>query len=75
MAKKLTDKERKQVIADYVATGNYCEAARRNGVSECTVRRLVKQDSETTKRIEQKNEKNYCQIDEKVLYYLIVSLI
>lgn len=62
MAKRLTDKERKQVIADYVATKNACEAARRNGVSEHTVRRLVKQDSEMAKKLGQKNEENTAEI-------------
>lgn len=62
MAKRLTDKERKQVIADYVDTGNYSEAARRNGIAESTARRIVGKDKETARKAEQKKDQNTVEI-------------
>ena len=57
---KLTDKQKKKIIADYISTTNYCETARLNDVSESTVRRICKsQDNEeVTKKIEEKKEEN-----------------
>lgn len=61
MAKtKLTDKQKKKIIADYVENQNYCETARMNKVDESTVRRIIKNDDnkEITKLAEQKKEEN-----------------
>lgn len=57
---KLTDKEKKKIIADYSINQNYCETARMNNVSETTVRRIIKDDgnAEISKMVEQKNEEN-----------------
>lgn len=57
---KLTDKQKKKIIADYAQNTNYCETARINGVSEFTVRNIIKnsKDNEITKKIEQKQEEN-----------------
>lgn len=57
---KLTDKQKKKIIADFVSNNNYSETARLNGVSETTVRRICKsQDNqEITKKIEEKKEEN-----------------
>lgn len=57
---KLTDKEEKKIIADYVETNNYSEVARLNGVSVNTVRRVIeRQDSdELEKKVKQKKEEN-----------------
>lgn len=57
---KLTDLEKKKIIADYVDNQNYCETARINGVDESTVRRIVKSEDyeEITKKTEQKKEEN-----------------
>lgn len=56
--KKLTDKKKKLIVADYIDCGNYSEVARKHGVSDTTVRKLVKTDSESLKKIEQKKEEN-----------------
>lgn len=56
--KKLTDKQKKLIIADYIDCGNYCEVARKHGVTDTTVRHLVKTDRESLKKIEQKKEEN-----------------
>lgn len=57
---KLTDKQKKKIIADYVETNNYCESARKNNVSEYTVRKLCKDENnkEVKKKLEQKKEEN-----------------
>lgn len=57
---KLTDKQKKKIIADYVENQNYCETARMNNVDESTVRRIVKSkdNKEITKLTEQKKQEN-----------------
>lgn len=59
---KLTDKQKKQIIADYVDTGNYSEAARRNGVSRNTVKTIVLGDKGTAEKFQQKKEQNTADI-------------
>ena len=49
---KLTDKQKKKIIADYVENSNYSETARMNNVSEYTVRKLCKDDN--NKELKQK---------------------
>lgn len=56
--KKLTDKKKKLIVADYIDCGNYSEVARKHGVSDTTVRKLVNTDSESLKKIEQKKKEN-----------------
>ena len=57
---KLTDKQKKKIIADYVETQNYSETARMNGVDESTVRRIVKSEDykDITEKTEQKKQEN-----------------
>ncbi len=56
---KLTDKQKKKIIADYISTGNYSEAARMNGnISPNTVKKLVQEDKEFANKCEQKKEEN-----------------
>ena len=55
---KLTDKQKKQIIADYVETQNYSETARRNQLSDLTVKDVVTKDKTTLKKLEQKKEEN-----------------
>ena len=52
---KLTDKQKKKIIADYVENSNYSETARMNNVSEYTVRKLCKDDN--NKELKQKSNK------------------
>lgn len=56
--KKLTDKKKKLIIADYIECGNYSEVARKHNISDTTVRKLVKSDENSSKKIEQKKEEN-----------------
>ena len=42
MAARLTDRQKKKILADYVQTNNYCATAKINGVSATTVKNLVR---------------------------------
>jgi len=56
---KLTDKQKKKIIADYVDNGNYKETGRMNNTTATTVRTLVKNSDKTTlNKITQKKEEN-----------------
>ena len=55
---KLTDKQKKKIIADYVDNNNYSETARINNISETSVRRIVKGNEGITEKVEQKKEEN-----------------
>ena len=56
---KLTDKQKKKIIADYVDNGNYSETARMNNTTDVTVRRVVEEDKDNVlKKVEQKKREN-----------------
>lgn len=55
---KLTDKQKKKIIADYVENQNYSETARMNNVSDVTVKDVVTKDETTLKKLEEKKEEN-----------------
>ena len=55
---KLTDKQKKEIIAYYVECQNYSETGRKFNVDESTVRRITKADKDITKKAEQKNKEN-----------------
>lgn len=57
---KLTDKQKKKIIADFVENNNYSETARMNNVSEYTVRKICKDNNnkEIKEKIEQKKVEN-----------------
>lgn len=55
---KLTDKQKKKIIADYVETQNYSETARRNNVADNTVRAVVNDNKNVAKKLEQKKQEN-----------------
>ena len=55
---KLTDKQKKKIIADYIDNNNYSETARMNNISETSVRRIVKGNGGITEKVEQKKEEN-----------------
>lgn len=58
MAKRLNDKDKQKIRADYVETGNYRETARMNNVSVDTVKRTVEEDNEIQQKLTQKKEEN-----------------
>lgn len=57
---KLTDKQKKKIISDYVDNGNYSLTARINDISETTCRRILKEEKnkEVVKKVELKKEEN-----------------
>ena len=55
---KLTDKEKKKIIADYINNQNYSETGRMNGVSDNTVRDVIRKNKEVAEKLEQKKEEN-----------------
>lgn len=62
MAARLTDKQKKKIIADYVELGSYNAVAKKHKVSFDTVKRVVSRDEETVKKTEQKKEQNTADI-------------
>ena len=57
---KLTDKQKKKIIADYIENQNFSETARINGVDKSTVKRLVDSgyDKDVQQKATQKKEEN-----------------
>lgn len=62
MAKHLTDRQKKQIIADYATLGTYAAVAKKHMRSETTVRRVVKSDPETSEKVGQKKDENTADI-------------
>lgn len=60
MAKRLTDKDKKKIIADYMENQNYSETARINSVGVNTVKRLVlsQDNEEMARKSKEKKEEN-----------------
>lgn len=56
MAKRLTDRQRKKLVADYMLMGNYSAVARKHKVSADTVKNAVKSDPDFARKSEQKKE-------------------
>ena len=55
---KLTDRQKKKIIADYVDNGNYSETARINGVNKSTVQGLISKNQEVQQKAQEKKEEN-----------------
>ena len=55
---KLTDKQRKKVIADYVENGNYSETGRMNGITNNAVKKIVQKDETSAEKFKQKKQEN-----------------
>ena len=58
MAARLTDKLKKQVIADYLDMRSYRAVGKKNNVSADTVKRVVLADKEFAQKAAQKKEQN-----------------
>ena len=54
----LNDKQRKKVIADYIETQNYRETARRNNISDKTVKEVVDKEPDVTQKLAEKKREN-----------------
>ena len=57
-ARRLTDRQKKKIVADYVQLQSYRAAAKLNGVSDATVKKVVKEDSESARLCAQKKREN-----------------
>ena len=66
MAARLTDRQKKKIVADYSRLESYTAAAKINGVSHHTVKACVEQYPEFTEQFRAKKEQN----TEDVLAYL-----
>ena len=62
MAARLTDRQKKKIIADYIQLESYNAVGRMNDVSHQTVKRIVTQNPETDKKLQQKKEENTADI-------------
>lgn len=58
MAARITDRQKKKIIADYIQYGSYSAAAKLNGVSPNSVKKLVNGNTEIAEKCESKKEKN-----------------
>lgn len=58
MAARITDKQKKKIIADYVQFGSYNAVAKINGVSKDTVKRIIQNCDDFAQKAQQKKEEN-----------------
>lgn len=58
MAARLTDRQKKKILADYVQLGSYNATAKVNGCSLNTVKKLVQGNAEIAELYEQKKMEN-----------------
>ena len=62
MASRLTDKQKKKIVADYLETGSYRATARKNRIADGTVKRIVLECSDIEQKVAQKKEENTADI-------------
>ena len=62
MAKHLTDREKKKIIADYVELESYNAVAKKHNISATTVKNTVLKNNESVKKCEQTKEQNTADI-------------
>ena len=58
MAARLTDRQKKKILADYVQTNNYCATAKLNEVSANTVKKIVQTNADIAEKLIRKKEEN-----------------
>lgn len=62
MSRRLTDKQKKKIIADYAELDSYTAVARKNKVAVNTVKRLVNKNPELNKLFKEKQAENSVEI-------------
>lgn len=62
MANRLTDRQRKKIVADYIELGSYNAVAKIHGVSRQTVKNIVTSDTEIGHKLQQKRAENTADI-------------
>lgn len=58
MAARLTDAQKKKIVADYAEVGSYAAVGRMNGVNDKTVKAVVDRNPDITRISEQKKRQN-----------------
>lgn len=58
MAARLTDKQKKKIVADYIELGSYNAVSKINGVSATTVKNIVSKSADCVEKCEQKKRQN-----------------
>ncbi len=58
MAKRLTDKQKKKIIAEYAENGSYNLTGKKCGVSDKTVKRVVDANPDFSRVVEEKKKQN-----------------
>lgn len=62
MANRLTDRQRKKIVVDYLELGSYNATAKANGTSPKTVKRVLAEVPEMTEMVKQKKAENTADI-------------
>ncbi|MCM1227548.1 MAG: helix-turn-helix domain containing protein [Clostridium sp.] len=62
MAARLTDKQKKKIIADYLELGSYRAVGKKNGVSADSVKRVISKTDGFEQKAAQKKEENTADI-------------
>ena len=62
MSARLTDLKKKKILADYLESGSYRATAKKNGVSDSTVKRIIVGSSDFMQKAAQKKEENTADI-------------
>lgn len=62
MAARLTDKQKKKIVADYVQLGSYNAVSKIHGVSATTVKNVVLKSADIVEKCEQKKAQNTADI-------------
>lgn len=58
MAARLTDRDKKKIVADYLRLESYSAVAKLNGRSDTTVKKVVEEMGDFRQKAEQKKEQN-----------------
>lgn len=62
MAARLTDKQKKKIVADYLELGSYNATAKKNNVCDGTVKRVVEECGDIQEKLEEKKDQNTADI-------------
>ena len=62
MAARLTDIQKKKIVADYLETQSYSATAKMNGVTHQTVKRIVDESPDFSEKLQEKKQQNTADI-------------
>lgn len=62
MAPRLTDRKKKEIIADYLEVESYSAVAKKHGVTHQTVRRIVQESPGFNEKVQEKKQQNTADI-------------